>query len=72
MLSTWSHNDYRANPYLEKYAQQFRVLRRAHFYHSGGKLENRESVVEALVLNCDPPHREPLNQTAEARQTRLF
>lgn len=73
MLSTWSHNDYRSNPYLEKYAGNFRVLRRDHFYHSGGKLENRKSVVEALVLNYDPPPRgERLNPAAEPRQARLF
>jgi DNA adenine methylase len=27
------------------------VITRDHFYHTGGKLENRRSVVEALVFN---------------------
>ncbi len=30
---------------------KFNLVTRDHFYHSGGKLENRRSVVEALVFN---------------------
>jgi DNA adenine methylase len=51
IMSTWHHNDYRANDFITKLWGTFNVVTRDHFYHSGGKLENRRSVVEALVFN---------------------
>jgi len=51
VMSTWHHNDYRANEYIEKLWSKFNIVTRDHFYHSGGKLENRKSIVEALVYN---------------------
>ena len=51
VLSTWHHNDYRSNEMIEKYWNQFNIITKDHFYHSGGKIENRRSVVEALVCN---------------------
>ncbi len=51
ILSTWHHNDYRANPFIATHWNKFNLVTRDHFYHSGGKLENRRSVVEALVFN---------------------
>jgi len=51
ILSTWHHNDYRQNTMLERYWNRFNVVTRDHFYYSGGKLENRRSIVEALVFN---------------------
>ena len=51
ILSTWHHNDYRRNEMIERYWQRFNVVTRDHFYHAGGRLENRRSVVEALVFN---------------------
>ena len=53
ILSTWHHNDYRSNEMIEKYWKQFNVLTKDHFYHNGGKIENRHSIVEALVFNFD-------------------
>jgi DNA adenine methylase len=53
ILSTWHHNDYRANGMLERYWQRFNIVTRDHFYHSGGKIENRKSIVEALVFNFE-------------------
>ena len=53
ILSTWHHNDFRANEMIEKYWKQFNVLTKDHFYHNGGKIENRHSIVEALVVNFD-------------------
>jgi len=53
ILSTWHHNDYRQNGMVEKYWSRFNIITKDHFYHSGGKLENRNSVVEALVFNFD-------------------
>jgi len=51
ILSTWHHNDYRNNEMVQKYWHRFNIVTRDHFYHSGGKIENRRSIVEALVFN---------------------
>jgi len=51
VLSTWHHNDFRVNPFIDLLWSKFNIVTRDHFYHSGGKLENRRSVVEALVFN---------------------
>lgn len=53
ILSTWHHNDYRKNEMIEKFWTKFNIITRDHFYHSGGKIENRRSIVEALVCNFD-------------------
>lgn len=51
ILSTWHHNDYRNNEMIDCYWNRFNLVTRDHFYHSGGKIENRRSIVEALVYN---------------------
>lgn len=53
ILSTWHHNDYRENEMIPKFWDKFNIITRDHFYHSGGKIENRRSIVEALVCNFD-------------------
>ena len=53
ILSTWHHNDYRTNNMIERYWKHFNITTKDHFYHNGGNLENRHSVVEALVFNFD-------------------
>jgi DNA adenine methylase len=51
ILSTWHHNDYRENEYVKNLWSEHRVLTREHFYHVGGKEENRKPVIEALITN---------------------
>jgi DNA adenine methylase len=51
ILSTWHHNDYRENEYVKTLWSRFDILTREHFYHVGGKEENRNPMVEALVVN---------------------
>ena len=51
ILSTWHHNDFRENLMINKYWSRFNIVTRDHFYHSGAKIENRRSIVEALVFN---------------------
>lgn len=51
ILSTWHHNDYRENEYVKSLWSEYCVLTREHFYHVGGKEENRNPVIEALVTN---------------------
>jgi len=54
ILSTWHSNKYRSNPAIEKYAYRFTILTRKHFYHVGAKEENRNPMLEAIVLNYNP------------------
>lgn len=53
ILSTWSHNEFRKNEMISKYWNKFNIITKDHFYHSGGKEENRNAIVEALVFNFD-------------------
>ena len=54
IVSTWHSNQYRRNTSLEKYWSDFTTLTREHFYHVGGKEENRNPMLEALVMNFEP------------------
>lgn len=51
ILSTWHHNDFRENEYIKNLWSEHSVLTREHFYHVGGKEENRNPIMEALVIN---------------------
>ena len=53
ILSTWDHNEFRANEMMDRLWNQFNVETQEHFYHSGGHIENRHAMVEALVFNFD-------------------
>lgn len=53
ILSTWHHNDFRENEMMENLWSQFNVATKNHFYHNGGSVDNRHSIVEALVYNFD-------------------
>jgi len=53
VLSTWHHNNYRENEMINKFWNDFNVVTRDHYYHSGGKIKNRNTIVEALVFNFE-------------------
>lgn len=53
ILSTWHHNDFRKNEMIDKYWNNFNIITKDHFYHSGGNIENRNTIVEALVFNFE-------------------
>ncbi len=53
ILSSWHHNQYRENLAINDYWKVFNIITRDHFYHSGGKEENRNSIVEALIYNFE-------------------
>ncbi len=63
ILSTWHHNDYRENEMIKKFWGKFNIVTRDHFYHSGGKIENRRTIVEALVCNYNLDHIEKHNHS---------
>jgi DNA adenine methylase len=68
ILSTWHHNEFRGNDMMDKFWNEFNVCTKNHFYHSGGNIENRHSMVEALVFNFDLkdiPEEKPVAQTKE-------
>ncbi|ULA63307.1 MAG: Modification methylase EcoRV [Nitrospira sp.] len=65
ILSTWHHNDFRENDYITSLWSDFTVLTKEHFYHVGGKEENRNPVVEALVINFDTEVGEDVEERAE-------
>ena len=69
ILSTWHHNDYRTNNMIERYWKHFNITTKDHFYHNGGNLENRHSVVEALVFNFDLHEKVSIKTT---KQLNLF
>lgn len=51
MLSTWDHNDYRANGYIDTLWSFCNKITKEHFYHVGAKEENRNPMVEAILTN---------------------
>ena len=51
ILSTWHHNDFRENEYIESLWSQFNTLTREHFYHVGGSERNRNPMIEAIITN---------------------
>ncbi len=51
MISTWHSNKYRSNNYLKSLWSDYQLVTTEHFYHLGGKEENRNAVTEALILN---------------------
>jgi len=53
ILSTWHHNEFRKNEMIDRFWGNFNVLTQGHFYHGGGRIENRHAMVEALVFNFD-------------------
>lgn len=53
ILSTWHHNDFRQNKYINSLWSGFHIKTRKHFYHLGGSEKNRSSVVEAVVTNYE-------------------
>jgi DNA adenine methylase len=47
--------------------KKYNIITQEHFYHSGGKIENRNSMIEALVYNFDA-----LQEPKEEEQLTIF
>jgi len=54
ILSTWDNNQYRKNEYLDTVWKDCFKLNKEHFYHIGAKEENRNPMIEALIMNNKP------------------
>ncbi len=64
ILSTWHSNRYRENPFINSLWAKFNILTKKHFYHVGAKEDNRNAMLEAVIMNFKPkqPDEElPLN-----------
>ncbi len=53
VLSTWHHNDFRVNEYIETLWSEFQIYTREHFYHVGGNEKNRNPMIEAIITNYE-------------------
>jgi DNA adenine methylase len=51
ILSTWHHNDYRANEFIDSLWSKYSILTKEHFYHVGASEDNRNPMVEALITS---------------------
>lgn len=54
ILSTWYKNTFRENTSINNFWREFNIITKEHFYHIGGQVENRNSMLEALVMNFTP------------------
>ena len=53
ILSTWHSNKYRKNPFIDELWSEYHVLTREHFYHIGAREDNRNPMLEAIVMNYE-------------------
>lgn len=69
LLSTWHSNEYRKNRFLDTLWSKFNVVTKEHFYHIGAKMENRNPMLEALVMNFTPraSYEEPINRPEQLK-----
>ena len=65
ILSTWHHNDFRKNAYIESLWHKFKVYTREHFYHVGGSEKNRNPMTEAIISNYDVSEMKAFKQAAQ-------
>lgn len=54
ILSTWHHNDFRKNQYIDSLWNGFNISTHKHFYHVGASEKNRNFMVESIVTNYTP------------------
>ena len=67
-LSMWYQNKYRTNEYIGKW-NKGKMLTMEHFYHVGAKEENRNAMIEALIIN---PEYVNYNQYAFKNEQTIF
>lgn len=63
ILSTWHHNDFRANEYVKLlWSKNFNIATKEHYYHVGGSEDNRNPMIETLVTNFQIENRKPIQK----------
>lgn len=58
ILSTWHSNEHRENSAIPTIWSDFNVITRQHFYHVGANESNRKPMLEALITNFEPLHKD--------------
>ena len=71
ILSTWHHNDFRKNKYIQSLWGKFNLLTRAHFYHVGASENNRNPMIEAIITNYPVPAHEYREKQRSLRPARF-
>ena len=72
ILSTWHHNDFRKNEYIEVLWNTFNICTQKHFYHVGANEKNRNPMVEAIITNFHVNEIRVINKKSESpKQTTL-
>lgn len=71
ILSTWHHNDFRENEYINSLWNKFNILTREHFYHVGGSEKNRNPMIEAIITNYETIIDENQNQKKQEQLSLL-
>ena len=71
MLSTWDFNQYRQNPYINSIWNGYHKITKEHFYFVGAKEENRNSMMEALLINYNISESEITVESEQAEQLKL-
>jgi DNA adenine methylase len=61
VLSTWHSNEFRANKFIDTIWSGYNILTREHFYHVGAKEDNRNPMIEALVMNFGAHYQERIS-----------
>ncbi len=51
MMSTWSHDDYRKNEYIEKIWNDYKIATTEHKYFVAANADSRRKVIEAVLMN---------------------
>jgi len=58
ILSTWHGNEFRTNQFIDILWARYSILTKGHFYHVGTKKDNRNPMLEALVMNFSASYEE--------------
>ena len=66
MLSTWDKNKYRKNEYIDIVWKECWKVNQEHFYHVGAKESNRNSMLEALLMNYNPQNVPAMKKNEES------
>jgi len=65
IMSTWFKNKYRSNDHVSSTWADYFIATKEHYYHVGGKEENRNAVIEALLTNFSTPYSKKIKDITE-------
>ena len=71
ILSTWHSNRYRRNVFIDELWSNYHILTREHFYHVGAHEDNRNPMLEAIVMNYEATLNEDAPTPVESQRRLL-